>query len=76
MCLFYPTLDSLDVNMIAILHPTHSLMPLHTQMIVGNFLKSPQRHQHWCFHPPPNVPLVHNNLEIQTNTQTCVVYLL
>jgi hypothetical protein len=39
-------------------------------MIVGNFPQSPQTHQHWCFHPHPSVPLIHNNLEMQTNTQT------
>jgi hypothetical protein len=37
MYLSDPTLDSLDVNMIVVLHPTHSPMPLHTQMILGNF---------------------------------------
>ncbi len=58
--LFNPTLDSLDVNMIAVFHPTHSHVPLHTQMILGNFLQFPQTHQHWCFHPPPGVPLVHS----------------
>ncbi len=35
--LFNPTLDSLDVNMTVVLHPTHSHVPLHTQMIEGNF---------------------------------------
>ncbi len=71
-----PTLDSLDVSMIAVLHPTHSPMPLHTQMILGNFPQSPQTHQHWCFHPPSSVPLVHSNMEIQTDTQTWVVSFL
>ncbi len=71
MCtLFDPTLNSLNVSMIAVLHPTHSHVPLHIQMIVGNFPQSPQTHQHWCFHPHPSVPLIHNNLEMQTNTQT------
>jgi len=60
--LVYPALDSLDVNMTTVLHPTHSLVLMHTQMILGNFLQSPQTHQHWCFHPLLNVPLVHNNL--------------
>jgi hypothetical protein len=40
-------MDSLDVNMITALHPTHSPMPLHIQMIVGNYLQSPQAHQYW-----------------------------
>jgi hypothetical protein len=30
-------------------------------MILGNFPQFAQTHQHWCFHPPPNVPLVHIN---------------
>jgi len=51
--LFDPILDSLDVNMTMVLHPTHSPMRLHIQMIVGNFPQSPQTHQHWCFHPLP-----------------------
>jgi hypothetical protein len=42
--LFDPTLDSLDVNMTMVLHPTHSPMPLHIQMIVSNFPQSPQPH--------------------------------
>jgi hypothetical protein len=62
--LFDLTLDSLYVSMITVLHPTHSPMPLHIQMIMGNFSYSPQTHQHWCFHPPPNVPLVHSNMEM------------
>jgi hypothetical protein len=74
--LFDPIVDSFEVSMNVVLHPTHSLMPLHTQMIIGNFLQSPQPHQYWCFLPPPNLPLVHGNLEMQTNTQTWVVYLL
>jgi hypothetical protein len=37
---------------------------LHIQMIVGNFLRFPQPHRYWCFLPPPNLPLVHSNLEI------------
>ncbi len=74
--LFDPTLDSLDVSMILVPHPTHSPMPLHIQMIVGNFLQSLRTHQHWRFHPPLNVPLVHSNLEMQIDTQTWVVYLL
>jgi hypothetical protein len=37
---------------------------LHTQMILGNFPRSPQTHQHWCCHPPPNVPQIHYNLEM------------
>jgi len=44
--LFDPTLDSLDVSMIVVLHPTCSPMPLHIQMIMGNFPQSPQTHQH------------------------------
>jgi hypothetical protein len=35
--LFDPTLDSLDVSMIVLLHPMHSPMPLHIQMMLGNF---------------------------------------
>ncbi len=68
--LFDPTLDSFDVNSNVVLHPTHSPMLLHTQMIVGNFPQFLQPHQYWCFFPPPNLPLVHGNLEMQTNTQT------
>ncbi len=68
--LFNPTLDSLYMSMIMALHPTHSLVPLHTQMIVGNFLQFPQPHRYWCFLPPPSIPLVHSNLEMQINTQT------
>jgi hypothetical protein len=34
--LFDPTLDSLDVIMTMVLHPTHSPILLHIQMIVGN----------------------------------------
>jgi hypothetical protein len=30
--------------------------------------QSPQTHQHWCFHPPLSVPLIHNNLEMQIDT--------
>jgi hypothetical protein len=45
-------------------------VPLHTQMIVGNFLQFPQPHRYWCFLPPPSIPLVHSNLEMQINTQT------
>jgi hypothetical protein len=48
--LFDPTLDSLDVSTIMVLHPTHSPMPLHTQMILGNFPQSPQTHQHYQMH--------------------------
>jgi hypothetical protein len=62
--LFNPTLDSLYVSIIMVPHPTHSHVPLHIQMIMGNFLQSPQTHQHRCFHPPTNVPLVHSNLEM------------
>ncbi len=62
--LFDPTLNTLDVSMIAVLHPTHSPMPLHTQMIVGNFPQSLQTHQHWCFHPPLSIRFVHSNLEM------------
>ncbi len=62
--------------MTMVFHPMHSPIPLHTKMILGNFLQSPQTHQHWCFHPPPSVPLIHSNLEMQTNTQTWVVYLM
>jgi hypothetical protein len=63
-----PTLDSLDVCMTMVFHPT--------QMILGNFPQFPQTHQHLCFHPPPNVPLVHSNLEMQIDTQTWVVYFM
>jgi hypothetical protein len=73
---FYPTLDSFDVSMTMVLRPTHSPMPLHTQMTIGNFPQSLQPHQYWCFLPPLNFPLVHSNLEMQTDTQTWVVYLL
>ncbi len=62
--LFDPTLDFLDKNMIVVCHPTHSPMPLHTQMILGYFPQFLQTHQNWCFHPPPSVPLVHINLEM------------
>jgi hypothetical protein len=55
--LFDPTLDSLDKSMTTVLHPMHSHVPLHTQMILGNFPRS-----------PPSVPLVHNNLEMQIDT--------
>ncbi len=58
------------MNMITILHPMHSPVPLHIKMILGNFLQSFQTHQHWCFHPPPSVPLAHKNMEMQTDTQT------
>jgi hypothetical protein len=68
--LFNPTLDSLDVNMVVVFHPTHSPVPLHTQMIIGNFPQFPQPHQYWCFDPPPSFPLVHSNLEMQIDTQT------
>jgi len=68
--LFDPTLDSFYVSMTIVFHPTHLHALLHTHMIVGNFPQFSQTHQHWCFHPPPNVPLVHNNLEMQTDTQT------
>jgi hypothetical protein len=44
--LFDPTLDFLDVNMIVVFHPTHSPMFLHIQMIIGNFLQSPQAHRY------------------------------
>jgi hypothetical protein len=49
---------------------------LHIHLTLGSFLQSPQTHQHWCFHPPPNVPLIHSNLEMQTDTQTWVVHLM
>ncbi len=62
--LFDPILDALDASMNKVLHPTHSHVLLHTQIILDNFPKSPKTHQHWCFHPPPSVPLVHNNLEM------------
>jgi hypothetical protein len=42
--LFDPTLDSINVSMIVVLHSTHSHVPLHIQMIIGNFPKSPQPH--------------------------------
>jgi hypothetical protein len=50
--LFDPTLDSFDVSMIMVFHPTHSFMPLHIQMIMVIFFQSLYTHQHWCFHPP------------------------
>jgi hypothetical protein len=68
--LFDPTLDSLVVSVSVVLHPTHSPMPLHTQMIVGNFFQFPQPHQYRCFLPPPSLPLVYNNLKMQIDTQT------
>ncbi len=71
-----PTLDSLDVSMNVVLHPMHSHVLLHTQWILVNFLQSFQTHQHWCFHSPHNVPLVHSNLEMRTDTQNWAVYLL
>jgi len=76
MYLVWSNFRFFGVNMTMVLHPTHSLVPLHTWMIVSNFFKSPQPHQYWHFLPPPNLPLVHSNLEMQTNTQTWVVYLL
>jgi hypothetical protein len=48
---------SLDVSMTMILHPTHSHVPLYTQMITCNFPQSPQPHRYWCFLPLPNLPL-------------------
>ncbi len=62
--LFDPTLDFLNVNMTMVFHPTHSPVPLHIQMILGNFLRSLQTHRYWCFLPPPNLPLIHNNLKM------------
>jgi hypothetical protein len=45
MCtLFDQTLDFFDVNMIVVLHLTHSPMPLHIQMVLGSFPQSPQAH--------------------------------
>ncbi len=35
--LFVLIIDSFDVSMTVVFHPTHSLVPLHTQMIMGNF---------------------------------------
>ncbi len=69
-------MDSLYKNTIVVLHLMHSHVPLLTQMILDNFLQSPQTHQHWCFHRPPNVSLVHSNLELQIDTQTWVDYIL
>jgi hypothetical protein len=66
--LFDPILDSFDVSMITVFHPKHSPMPLHIQMIMVNFLQSLHTHQHWCFHPPPSLPLLHCNLETDTQT--------
>ncbi len=66
--LFDLTLDFLDVGMTMVFHPTYSPMPLHIQMIMGNFPQSPQTYPHLCFHPPPNLPLVHNNLEMKIDT--------
>jgi hypothetical protein len=62
--LFDPILDSFDVSLIAVLQPTHSPMLLHIQMIMVNLPQSPHTHQHWCFHPPPSLPLVHSNLDM------------
>jgi hypothetical protein len=36
--LFDLTLNFFDVSMIMVLHPTHSHVPLHIQMIIDNFL--------------------------------------
>ncbi len=69
-------MDSFHVSMIVVLHPTHSPIPLHTQMIVGNFPQSLQPRQYWWFFPPPNLPRVHNNMEMYIDTQTWVVYLM
>ncbi len=55
--------------MTIVFHPTHSHVLLHTQMILGNFPQFPQTYQHWCFHPPPIVPVVHSNMEMQIDTQ-------
>ncbi len=74
--LFDPTLDSFDVSMTMVLHPTHSLVLLHIQMIASTFPYSPQPQQYWCFLPPPSIPLVHSNMDMQTDTQTWVVYLV
>jgi hypothetical protein len=38
--LFDPTLDFLDVSMTMVLHPTHSHVPLHVNMIIRNFPQS------------------------------------
>jgi hypothetical protein len=62
--LFDLILNSFDVSMIVVHHPTHSLVLLHTQMIISYFLQSLQPHQYWCFLPPPSFPLVHNNLKM------------
>ncbi len=53
-----------------IVHPTHSPVRLHTQMILDKKFQPPQTHQRWCFHPPLSVPLVHSNLGMQIDTQT------
>jgi hypothetical protein len=45
--------------MILVLHPTHSTMPLHIQMVLGSFLQSPQTHWYWCFFPPLSLSLIH-----------------
>jgi hypothetical protein len=49
---------------------------LHIQMIASTFPYSPQPQQYWCFLPPPSIPLVHSNMDMQTDTQTWVVYLV
>jgi hypothetical protein len=36
--LFDPIVDFFDVSMIMVLYPTRSLVPLHIQMVLGNFL--------------------------------------
>jgi hypothetical protein len=47
MCtLFDRTLDSFDVNMTIVFHPTHSPMPLHIQMIINNDPQFLQPHQY------------------------------
>jgi len=61
---FNLTIDSFNVSMTVVLHPTHSLVPLHNQMIIGNFPQSLQPHRYWCFLPPPSLSLVHSNLKI------------
>jgi len=71
MCtLFDPIIDSLSVSSIMVFHATHSHVPLHIQMIISNYPQSLQSHRYWCFLPPPSLPLVHNNLEMPTYTQT------
>ncbi len=58
------------MSTIVILHPTHSPMPSHIQMILGSFFQFLKHIDIGGFFSPLNISLGHNNLEMQTNTQT------